>query len=120
MSGMKVRYNPAVAVVALVLGLLCLFLGLWMSMLGEFSPTVIAGLMPTLIGILYLVRPYFWVTPRSVTVGALIGPMSREIMFQRLEADGGRLYAIEDDGTRKKLPVARWLANQADWRAITS
>ena len=117
---MKVRYNPVIAIVAILLGGICLFLGLWVSMLGEFNPAVIAGLMPTLIGILYLVRPYFWVTPGSVTVGALIGPMSREFMFQRLEADGGRLYAIEDDGTRKKLPVARWLANSTDWRAITS
>lgn len=76
--------------------------------------------MPSLLGRLYLVRPYFWVTPRSVTVGALIGPVSREFMLQRLEADGGRLYAIEDDGTRKKLPVARWLAKASDWQAITA
>jgi len=117
---MKVRYNPVVGVVMLVLGAVCEFLGLWLVMLGEFSPAAIAGFVPLLIGILYLVRPYFWVLPRSVEVPALIGPARRETPYQRLELAGGKLIAVRDDGSRKKVPVARWLANSGDWAAVTS
>jgi hypothetical protein len=117
---MKVRYNPVVGVVALVLGGLCLFLGLWVSMVtAELHPAAIAGVVPALIGILYLVRPYFWVLPGSVRVGALVGSVAKEYPHLRLEADGGRLYAVGPDGTRKRLPVARRLAHAADWRAVT-
>jgi len=83
---MKVRFNPVVAIVMLVVGALCVFLGLWLFLLGEFSPALIAGLMPLLIGILYLVRPYFWVYSTMVRVPALIGPVKREFPLQYLEA----------------------------------
>jgi hypothetical protein len=116
---MKIRYNPVVGVLALVLGAVCSFLGLWLYMLGEFSPALVVGLMPMLIGVLYLVRPYFWVSPTSVIVPALIGPAKREFPFQSLESDGGRLIVVRDDGTRKRVPVARWLAHSADWTAVT-
>ena len=115
---MKVRFNPVVAIVMLVVGALCVFLGLWLFLLGEFSPALIAGLMPMLIGILYLVRPYFWVYSTLVRVPALIGPVKREFPLQYLEANGNRLYAVTGDGTRKKVPVARWIANSSDWAAV--
>lgn len=117
---MKVRYNAAVGIVMLVLGATCSFLGLWLYLLGEFSPAVIVGLVPMVIGILYLVRPYFWVYSTLVRVPALYGPVKREFPHQYLEADGNRLYAVTGDGTRKKVPVARWLANSADWAAVTA
>ncbi|MGH3762553.1 hypothetical protein [Actinophytocola sp.] len=116
---MKVRYNPVVGIVALVLGAVCVFLGLWLALLGEFSPAVVAGLMPMLIGILYLVRPYFWVYPTFVEVPAVVGPVKREFRFQALELDGGKLIAVNPDGTRKRVPVARWLAHSGDWAAVT-
>lgn len=114
---MKVRYNPFVGVVALVLGAVCVFLGLWLAMLGEFSPAVIVGLMPMLIGVLYLVRPYFWVHGTSVEVPAVMGPLKREFPFQTLEVDGGKLFAVSADGTRKRVPVTRWFAHSGDWQA---
>ncbi|TCO64974.1 hypothetical protein [Actinocrispum wychmicini] len=117
---MKVRYNLVVGVVLLVLGAVCVFLGLWLAVLGEFNPAVIAGMVPMLIGILYLVRPYFWVNPTSVAIPALIGPIRREFPFQTLEVNGGKLVAVRDDGTRKKVPVARWLAHSGDWAVATT
>ncbi len=114
---MKVRYNPAVGVVALVLGGVCLFLALWLMSLGEFSPAIFPGLLVTLLGVMYLVRPYFWMNPKSVELAALIGPMKRTFPFQTLEVDGSRLVAVSGDGSRKKVPVARWMAHSGDWAA---
>jgi hypothetical protein len=112
---MRIRYNPVVAIVFIVLGVVCLFLGLWLTMLGEFSPALFPGLLCPVIGALYLVRPYFWVNPTSVQLPALIGPIKREFPFQTLELNGNKLVAVRDDGTRKKVPVARWLAHSDDW-----
>ena len=114
---MKVRYNPVLGVVALVLGGVCLFLGLWLMALGEFSPAIFPGLVVSLFGVMYLVRPYFLVNPKSVELAALIGPMKRTFPFQTLEVDGGKLVAISQDGSRKKVPVARWMAHSGDWAA---
>jgi hypothetical protein len=97
---MKVRYNPVVGVLLLVLGGVCLFLGLWLLALGEFNMSVLAGALVTLLGILHLVRPYFWVTASAVEVTAAIGPARRTFPFRT-----------------KKLPVTRWMAHSGDWTA---
>jgi hypothetical protein len=115
---MKVRYNPVVGVVAIVLGAVCEFVGLWLLLLGEFSPAAFVGLFPLLLGILYLVRPYFFVYTDTVTVPALVGTLRREYPFARLDFDGGKVVAVRPDGTRKKLPLARWLARSGDWRTV--
>jgi hypothetical protein len=116
---MKVRYSPVVGVVFVVLGAVCTFLGLWLLALGEFSPAVFVGLFPLLIGILYLVRPYFLVEAGQVTVPAVIGPVRRRFPYERLEFDGAKVVAVRADGTRKKVPVVRWMAHSGDWRTFT-
>jgi hypothetical protein len=116
---MRVRYNPAVGVLFLVLGAVCSFLGLWLLLLGEFSPALFVGLVPMLLGVLHLVRPYFWMSPGSLTLPSVIGPARREVTFQSLEVEGGRLFGVQADGSRKKLPVARWMAHSGDWTAAT-
>jgi hypothetical protein len=116
----KVRYNMAVGIVFVVLGAVCELLGLWLVALGEFSPAAIFGFLPLLLGILYLVRPYFWVYAGSVEVVAAVGPARRQFPFQALELDGNRLVTVRADGTRKKVPVARWMANTGDWNTVMS
>lgn len=114
---MKVRYNPFVGVVALVLGAACVFMGLWLLLLGAFSPAVVIGFVPMVVGALYLARPYFWVHQKYVEVPALIGQARREFPFTTLEVDGGKVFAVGTDGTRKRVPVARWVAHSGDWKA---
>jgi hypothetical protein len=114
---MKVRYSPALGIIFLVLGFISFFLGAWLSLLGDFTPAVLVGPLVMVFGVLYLVRPYFLVYSTSVQVPGLYGPFKREFRFQTLEVDGGRLYAIREDGSRKKVPVARWLARSSDWTA---
>ncbi|GAA4004026.1 hypothetical protein GCM10022247_26240 [Allokutzneria multivorans] len=113
---MRVRYNPFAGTVLVVLGVLCLFLGGWLTLLGEFTPTLIVGAITTLVGVLQLTRPYFVVTPTSIVVPSLIGPLKREIPYGRLVFEDGKLFAVGVDGDRKRLPVSRWLANATDWK----
>ncbi|TDV42735.1 hypothetical protein [Actinophytocola oryzae] len=113
---MKVRYNPAVGTVMIVLGAVCVFLGLWLAMLGEFNPGIVVGLVPMVLGILYFVRPYFLVSPGSVALVAVFGPVRREFPYETLEFTGGKVFAVRGDGTRKRVPVARWMANSGDWQ----
>jgi hypothetical protein len=117
---MKVRYNTAVGIVFVVLGAVCTILGLWLAMLGEFNPSVLVGLLVLLLGILYLVRPYFWVHANSVEVPAVIGPARRRFEFQTLTMDGNKVIAVRADGTRKKVPVTRWMSNTSDWDTVMS
>jgi hypothetical protein len=119
-GNMKVRYNPVVGVVSIVLGAVCEFFGLWLLMLGEFSPAAFVGLFPILIGVLYFARPYFLVDSHTVAVPALVGPVRREFPYDRLEYDKGKLVAVSLDGSRKKVPVTRWLAHSADWTSVAS
>lgn len=117
---MKVRYHASVGIVLVVLGALCTLLGMWLFLLGDVGPAPLVGLVSVLMGVLFLVRPYFWVYSNLVVVPAVIGPVKRQFPYRHLEATGNRLYAVRDDGTRKRLPVARWMANSADWAAATA
>jgi hypothetical protein len=117
---MKIRYHAALGIVLLVLGALCTVLGSWNFLLGDGSPAPLAGVVCLVMGVLFLARPACWVYSTVVVVPALIGPVKRQFPLQRLETTGTRLYAIRDDGTRKKIPVAKWMANSADWYAVVA
>jgi hypothetical protein len=116
---MKVRYNPVIGIVVLVVGAASEFLGLWLYLLGQFNTSVVVGAILLLLGILYLVRPYFWVYPTTVEVTALVGPVRRKFPFETLRVEGNRMFADADTGVSKKVPVTRWMAHSADWTAVT-
>lgn len=115
---MKVRYNVVVGVLFVVLGAVSTVLGLWLTLLGEFNPTFLFGLLCTLLGILYLVRPYFWVHESLVVIQAALGPAKRRIPFESLTFDGNKMIAVQADGTTRKVPVARWMSNAGDWDSV--
>jgi len=114
----KVRYNVVVGVLFVVLGAVSTVLGLWLTLLGEFNPTFLFGLLCALLGILYLVRPYFWVHESTVVIQAALGPAKRTIPFKSLTFDGNKMIAVRADGTTRKVPVARWMANTGDWDTV--
>ena len=115
---MKVRYNMYVGILFVVLGAVSTVLGLWLTLLGDFSPGFIVGVLCLVLGILYLARTYFWVHENAVVVPAVVGPLKREFPFQSLTFDGGKMIAVRPDGTSKKVPVARWMSNTGDWNAV--
>jgi hypothetical protein len=114
---MKVRYRPALGVLFLFLGGLLLAIAVWRATLGEATPMLAFGPLALLYGVLFLVRPYFWVHESAIAVVALFGPpVRRTFEYQALLIEDGTVYAVVQD-TRTKVPVKRWLARQTDWRA---
>jgi hypothetical protein len=117
---MKVRYSPILAGAFLALGIVSLIMGLWLLGLGQFAPGLVIGAMLTLLGTLYLVRPYFQVDATSITVPALVGPRQRVFTYETLHIDGSRLVAVSRDGISTKVPVFRWSSHPADWKALVA
>lgn len=95
--------------------------GLLQSLLDEFDPIVIPALLLVLLGMLYLVRPYFRVTPTSVDVARLIGPgLLRQFPYETLKVKDNKLVAVQADGIDRKVAVLRWFAHSGDWHKLTS
>src|SRR5690606_19285748 len=65
-AAMKIRYNPVLGVTMIVLGVVCEVLGLWLLALGETDPTLFVGVIVVLLGLPYLLRPYFLVHHTTV------------------------------------------------------
>jgi hypothetical protein len=118
---LEVRHNPAVGSVLLVIGTGFLLYGLLHSLLDEFDSVVITSPLVMLVGMLYLWRPYFRVTPTSVDVVRLIGPTSpRQFPYETLKVEGSKLVAVQADGVGRKIRVWRWFAHSGDWHKLTS
>jgi len=119
---MVIRYRKAVAAVIVALGGLNLVLFLMLIGMGARTPygTLIGGLAALLVGIQYFVRPYFRVVDGAIEVPALIGPLKRTYAFacpDQLQVRDGRLW-LTAEGRTRKVPVARWLAQPQDWKAL--
>lgn len=113
---MKVRYNPVVAALFIVLGGVLGLLALWLLLLGTFSIGVIIGPLLLLVGIRYLVSPYFEVSRHGVTV---IAPFGNGKEYPgRFVLEGGRPMVVTPGGGRTKVRVSRWLANGTDWAKL--
>ncbi|NKY96887.1 hypothetical protein [Nocardiopsis alborubida] len=126
-SRIKVRFTPVVGGLLLALGLLNLVLGVWLLGLGEFTMGLLIGVAVTVAGAVQLTRTYFWFDPEigagwsSVSGPGRFGPLARGVTAERGErfaAEGAGLVHVAADGTRTPVPVRRWMANRADWRAL--
>jgi hypothetical protein len=118
---LRVRHNPAVGIVLLVIGGGFSLYGLWHSLLDGFDSVLVPAALLMLLGMLYLVRPYFRVTPTSVDVMSLIGPGPlRQFPYKTLKVRDNKLVAVQDDGTGRKVAVLRWFAHSGDWHKLTS
>lgn len=116
-AGVRVGYNKVFGAVLLVLALACLALGL----MARMTPSILIGLVNTLIGVLYLTRPYFVVTPHAIELKNMLGMTMRRYDFGSvgdLEAspDGRTIFRIEPNGQRNRLKLTRWLAHGPDWQ----
>ncbi|MEL6903023.1 MAG: hypothetical protein AAFP07_18970 [Cyanobacteria bacterium J06606_4] len=120
----KARYAPWIGSVLLILGLVNLLLVLWVMLLtGEFNVGIITGVVVTVVGYLYLTRPYFAIAPNRLTLYNLLGsPVKRYpfATFGDISLEGARLYIKDanDPNQREKVKVSKWMTKGADWRAI--
>lgn len=118
---MSIRYSRILGIGALVLGLINLGLGGWLFLLGQFSFSLIFGVMMLLFSGLYFTRPYFWIAQDAVVMPALIGPVKRTWYFggdpARIKMENGRLM-VYDGYQWKPVPVRRWLSEAGDWQML--
>lgn len=122
---MKVGFHPAWPAAFLVIGIVSTVLGLLLTVNGEFTPSVILGPLLVILGLLQLTRPYFEFDPRSgtVSVKAMVGSITRRFGGSeggRLALEGNRVVSVHPDGSRKKVPVQRYLARQGEWNAFVA
>ncbi|CCH33078.1 hypothetical protein ABZ816_33725 [Actinosynnema sp. NPDC047251] len=116
---MKVRFSPVIAWFVLLIGVALLALGIWATVVGTFSVAIVVGVVGIALGWSYFVRPYFAVLPDAVWV-MVIGRAPKDYPYQRLESEGGRLFAVGRNGNRTKLPLARWSCHSGDWDALVA
>jgi hypothetical protein len=118
---MRIRYNPAVAIIYLVLGVLVFLLGVWLMMLtDDFQFGVIIGPFIGLLGVLMLTRPYVELSRRGLSRLALLGPARRNTDLaegERFVIEGRKMYVVGPDGSRRSARVAGWMAHSGDWEA---
>ncbi|MFI7677609.1 hypothetical protein [Actinophytocola sp. NPDC049390] len=121
---MQVRYNPALPIVFLVLGVSNTMLGLLMLRTGGSAWTsLLVGPLFTVIGLLQLTRTYFEFDPatRTIALKSLVGPVVRRFggaVGGALHVDGNRILWTRPDGQVRKVPVSRYLARGDQWRAV--
>ncbi|GAA4094702.1 hypothetical protein [Actinomadura miaoliensis] len=116
---LQVRYNPPVAWLFLVIGVVNFVLGL----LAPGLVNLVLGALFIVLGALLLTRTYFTYTPHTRTL-EVIAPIGTRRSFQPTGADtliveGRRIVLVQADGRRKKLPVNRWMSRPDEWDAVT-
>ncbi len=117
---MSVGYNRIVAITLIVLGGLDALLGLWLSLLGSFSYSLIIGIVILWLGVLYLRRPYFVVEKNQVVMPALLGPRQRTYFFKTpadLKLEDNKLF-VRADSQWKRVPVYRWMSDPTGWKVL--
>lgn len=121
----KAYYTPWLGGVLLALGLLNLFLALWLMLVsGGFSSTIITGLVVTVVGFLYLTRPCFAIAPNRLTLYNLLGSSMKRYSFTELsdiQIDGKQVYIrvpYSEGGNvpGEKVRLNKWMIKPSDWK----
>ncbi|GIG63973.1 hypothetical protein [Phytomonospora endophytica] len=123
----SVRYARFFPVTALILGGAALAANLLALILGAGLAAcvgVVPGALITWLGVSGWKREYFSYARGRIVIGALVGPITREVPGRRggtIVADGSRIRLLLPDGRRRGAGVARWSAHGGDWaRAVAA
>lgn len=119
---MKVRYNKALAIINILLGVILACLYLILAIVGkrETSPLIL-GVLGILFGILLVSRPYFVLADDMIILYALLGPAKTVYPFKSLkdiEIQGKKVLISQEDASPRAVPLARWMADKKDWQAF--
>ncbi|MEO0769979.1 MAG: hypothetical protein AAFY72_11195 [Cyanobacteria bacterium J06649_4] len=127
----KARYAPWIGSVLLILGLVNVLLALWLMLLsGQFSSTIITGVILTAVGYLYLTRPYFAIAPNRLTIYNLLGSSIKRYPFASFSdfslkenklfiADNTSVQSSSTTGQGEKINVKKWMVKPADWKTLS-
>ena len=122
----EARYASWLGVVCLILGLINLGLALWVILLsGQFTGTLFTGILLTVIGALYLSRPYFVVADNRITLYNLMGSAVKRYVYPSaaaLRLEGSTIY-IDSAGAAeaskpRKIKLTKWMTRPADWERL--
>ena len=118
-SALRVGYNKILGVLFIALGLLLVGLGL----MTHNGLSVAMGLMNTVLGVLYLIQPYFVVTGDTVLVKNLFGMTMRRLTYESLEqfevTPTGTSFRFRGaDGIYQGPRFHRWLSHRTDWQRL--
>lgn len=130
----KAYYTPWLGSLFLVLGLLNVFLALWLMLLtGKFSVAIVTGVAISAVGFLYLTRPCFAIAPNRLTLYNLIGsPIKRYpfASFSDIYIEGKKVYIRDQNSletsttgsvaTTEKVKLTKWMVKPADWKTLQS
>lgn len=118
----KGRYALWIGLTALLSGVLITFFNLWiMHLNGQFSSAIIGGALLTVMGILYLSRPYFSLAPNRLTTYNLLGKAVKRYSFEsfgHLTIEKNVLYIESRHEIREKVNINRWRVKSADWEKL--
>lgn len=118
---MKIRYSKSVGIIYILSGFLfsCVYLLISLAE-GNGSMLLTVGFIGILFGILFLTRTYFVLNEDGLVLNAILGPAKTTYKFQslkELEVENKQVY-LNQDGKRRKLSMAAWLADKNDWQAF--
>lgn len=118
--GVSVRYARFYPVSGLVLGGLSLVLNLWVLLLGGGIASfcaLVPGALFFYFGITGWNKEYFSYYKGRLTIGAMLGPVTREVPGRRggtVVVRDGRIRVLRD-GRERGAGVAKWAAYSPDW-----
>lgn len=119
-QSLTVGYNKVVGVLTLMGGAINLILSAWVFLLGGFSAAIVTGIIITLVGILYLTRPYFTIEPNRLVLYNLLGMPVKQYtieLYSTVSIENNQLY-INTNDNQTKVKVTKWLADGEDWQKL--
>jgi len=116
---MKVHYSKWVSVPILIVGVVNLVLGVWLTAATEqFQLQILVGALAAAGGALCLINPAFVLESDNLALYRPIGLVSRRYPFRsrsEVRIEGNRLMVGNE-----RVPVQKWALNRSEWRALAA
>ncbi|NJM96529.1 MAG: hypothetical protein HC800_04370 [Phormidesmis sp. RL_2_1] len=120
----KGRYQPWLGLAFFLLGATTTTLNLWAMLLsGELKGAIVVGALLTIIGVLYLNRPYFALAPNRLTIYNLIGSAVNRYSFEsfsqiKIENGSVLIDSSYPNEPPQKVKITPWMVRSADWKRL--
>ncbi|MEL6939996.1 MAG: hypothetical protein AAFO84_12460 [Cyanobacteria bacterium J06598_1] len=120
-------YKPWFGIGLLILGGLNLMIVLRAILItGTFNSGIITGIASTVVGYLFLTRPYFAIAPNRLTIYNLIGSTVKRYPFKafsNLQVEGSQLHIKDTEDemtvvTGRKVNIRKWIIKSEDWKRL--
>jgi hypothetical protein len=117
---LALRTKKAFAFLFLIGGGVNVFLGLLLTLLGEFNASLFVGVLFLVLGIGYLKNPVAIIDLDEISLYSPIGIRGKVYnlpAFNALELDGKTVY-INHGTHRQKVQIVSWMVDKCDWQQL--